>query len=51
MHCDSAKEIWDKIKNVYEGYDKFKWAKIQTYRGQFQHLKMKEDEDIVTYFL
>jgi uncharacterized lipoprotein YehR (DUF1307 family) len=51
MHCDSAKEIWDKLQNVYEGDAKVKEAKLQTYRGQFEQLKMKEDEDIATYFL
>jgi uncharacterized lipoprotein YehR (DUF1307 family) len=51
MHCGSAKDIWDKLQNVYEGDAKFKGAKIQTYRGKFEQLKMKEDEDIATYFL
>jgi hypothetical protein len=52
MHCDSAKEIWDKLKNVYdEGDSKDKGAKIQNYIGQFEHLRMKEDEDIASYFL
>jgi hypothetical protein len=51
MHCDSAKDIWDKLQNVYEGDAKVKGAKLQTYRGQFEQLKMKEDEDIATYFL
>jgi hypothetical protein len=36
MHCSSAKEIWDKLQNVYEGDAKFKARKIQTYRGQFE---------------
>jgi hypothetical protein len=36
MHCSSAKEIWDKLQNVYEGDAKFKAIKIQTYRGQFE---------------
>jgi hypothetical protein len=51
MHCDSAKDIWDKLQNVYEGDAKVKGAKLQTYRGQFEQLKMKEDEDIAAYFL
>jgi hypothetical protein len=49
-HCKSAKEIWDKLQNIYEGDSKVKAAKLQTYRGQFE-LKMKEDEDIAAYFL
>ena len=51
MHFKSAKEIWDKLQNIYEGDTKFKATKLQTYRGQFEQLKMKEDEDIATYFL
>jgi hypothetical protein len=51
MHCDTAKDIWDKVQNIYKGYSKVKGAKIQTYRGKFEQLKMKEDEDITTYFL
>ena len=42
MHCETAKEIWDKLKNIYEGDEKVKGAKLQTYRGKFEHLKMKE---------
>ena len=51
MHCNSTKEIWDKLKNVYEGDGKVKGAKLQTYRRKFEHLTMKEEEDIATYFL
>ena len=50
-HCKSAKDIWDKLQNIYEGDSKVKTTKLQTYRGQFKQLKMKEDEDIATYFL
>ena len=51
MHCESTKEIWDKLKNIYEGDETVKGAKLQTYRGQFEHLKMKEEENIAAYFL
>ena len=51
MHCETAKEIWDKLKNIYEGYDKVKGEKLQTHRGQFENLKMKEEENIEAYFL
>jgi hypothetical protein len=50
-HCKSAKEIWDKLRNIYEGYSKVKVEKPQNYRGQFEQLKMKEDENIASYFL
>jgi hypothetical protein len=42
-HCKSAKEIWDKLQNIYEGDSKVKDAKIQTYRGHLEQLKIKED--------
>ena len=32
MHCKSAKEIWDKLKVMYEGDIKVKESKLQTYR-------------------
>jgi hypothetical protein len=50
-HCKSVKEIWDKLRNIYEGDTKVKEINIQTYRGQFEQLKMKEDETIAAYFL
>jgi hypothetical protein len=51
MHCISTKDIWDKLQNVYEGDAKVKVKNIQTYKGQFEQLKMKEDENIASYFL
>jgi hypothetical protein len=50
-HCKSSKENWDKLRNIYEGDTKVKAVKLQTYRGQFEQIKMKEDENIATYFL
>jgi hypothetical protein len=51
MHCESAKELWDKLKKVYEVDTKLKNVKLQSYRIQFESLKMEESEDIATYFL
>jgi len=52
MPCEFGKDIWwDKLKNIYEGDDKVNQTKLQTHRSQFEGLKMKEDEDIVAYFL
>ena len=36
MHCESAKELWDKLKNVYGGDSKVKNAKLQSYKSQFE---------------
>jgi hypothetical protein len=51
MHCNIAKDLWNKLQNIYEGDAKFKGAKIQILRSKFEQLKMKEDGDIETYFL
>jgi hypothetical protein len=48
---DSAKETWDKLISIYEGNEKVKDAKLQTYRLKFEQLKMNEDETINKYFL
>ena len=50
-HYKSTKEIWDKRRNIYEGDSKFKATKLHSYRGQFEQLKMKEDENITYYLL
>jgi hypothetical protein len=49
MHCKSSKEIWEKLEVIYEGDNKFKENKLQTYRAQFENLKMKEEENIDEY--
>jgi hypothetical protein len=41
MHCDSAKFIWDKFQNIYEGDAKVKRAKLQISKDKFEQLKMK----------
>src|SRR3984957_4748976 len=43
--------MWDKLINSYEGNEKVKDAKLQTYRLKFEQLKMNEDETINKYFL
>jgi len=40
MHCDTAKDIWNRLQNIYEGEAKVKGAKLQTYKGKFEQLKM-----------
>ena len=46
MQCTSAKQAWDKLKIIYEGESKVKESKIQTYKGEFESLKMKEEENV-----
>ena len=36
MHLESAKEMWDKLVSSYEGNEKIKDAKLQTYRLKFE---------------
>ena len=47
INCKSTKNIWDKLQNIYEGDSEVKAAKLETYKGQFEQLKMKEGEKIV----
>jgi hypothetical protein len=51
MHLQTAKEMWDKLISRYEGNEKLKDAKLQTFRLNFEQLKMNEDETIIKYFL
>jgi hypothetical protein len=51
MHLESAKAMWDKIISSYEGNEKVKDAKLQTYRLQFEQLNMNEDETTNKCFL
>ena len=51
MHLESMKQMWDKLVSSYEGNEKVKDAKLQTYRLKFEQLKMNEDETVSKYFL
>ena len=42
MRCKAAKQDWDKLNIIYEGASKVKASKLQTYRGHFESIKMKE---------
>ena len=46
MQCKTSKHAWEKLKCVYGGAPKLKEFKLQTYKGQFESLKMKEEENI-----
>ena len=47
--CNSAKEVWDKLKNLYEGDEKVKQVNLQLHRPKFENMKMKKCENIVIY--
>lgn len=47
----TPKEIWDKMRNYYEGDNKVNQVKLQGFRMKFESLKIHDDEDIAKYFL
>ena len=51
MQCTSTKQAWYKLKIIYEGASKVKESKLQTYKGQFETFKMREEENIREYLL
>ena len=51
MQFNTAKEIWDRIIQSYEGDSQVKRGKLQTLRIQYETLKMHSDESISSYFL
>ena len=51
MQCKTSKHACEKLICVYEGVPKVKESKLQTYKGQFESIKMKEEENITQYLL
>ena len=51
MQWKTTKQAWHKLNIIYEGESNVKESKIQTYRWQFESLKMKEEENIGEYLL
>jgi len=51
MQLKTAKEIRDKIILSYEGDDQVKCAKLQTFRIQYENLRMHNNESVANYFL
>ena len=46
----TAKNVWDKLENIYAGDSNVKEEKLQIYRTKFEQLRMKEDCNISAYF-
>ena len=51
MQCKTTKHAWEKLKIAYKWASKVKKSKLQTYKGKFKSLKIKEEENIVEYLL
>ena len=50
LGCKTAKNVWDKLENIYVGDSNIKEAKLQIYKAKFEQLRMKEDDNIAAYF-
>ncbi|XP_039135749.1 uncharacterized protein LOC120273174 [Dioscorea cayenensis subsp. rotundata] len=46
MDCETTKEAWDKLKEMYAGSDRTKKIQILNLKRQFQVLNMKDNESI-----
>ena len=51
MQCTTIKEVWDKLRSIYEGNYKVRKTKLQTLSAQFETHKVKEEEDDASYFM
>ncbi|KAK2426825.1 hypothetical protein QL285_025456 [Trifolium repens] len=46
----SSKAIWDSMARKYQGSTKVKRAQLQALRGEFEMLRMKEEDSVNDYF-
>jgi hypothetical protein len=47
---DTTKDIWDSLKQKYQGTARVKRAQLQALRKEFEMLHMKEGESVNVYF-
>ena len=50
LTCTSVKQLWDKLKTLYAGDSKVKKTKLQSFKIQYDSLKMRDEETISEYF-
>lgn len=50
LNRDTAKHIWDSMRQKYQGSTKVKRAQLQALRRDFETLHMKEGETVDDYF-
>ncbi|XP_074373459.1 uncharacterized protein LOC141713783 [Apium graveolens] len=47
----TAKEIWGAVKNLCQGSDKVKAARVQTLKSEFKTISMKESEQVDDFYM
>jgi len=45
----SSKEAWDILEKAYKGNNRVKQVRLQTFRGELERMRMKEDEGVAEY--
>ncbi|TXG67366.1 hypothetical protein EZV62_008641 [Acer yangbiense] len=50
MRATTAKQAWEILEREFQGDSKAKVIKLQTFRREFENLKMKESESVKEYF-
>ena len=41
--------MWNKLRDIYGGDDNVRREKVESLRGQFDQIRMREDENIAKY--
>lgn len=47
--CKTIFSMWNKLRDIYGGDDNVRTAKVESLRGQFDQIRMREDENIAKY--
>lgn len=50
ISLNTTYEVWENLRDIYEGNDKVKLSKKLTAKHRYENLKMEEGEDITSYF-
>ncbi|KAL0416080.1 UNVERIFIED_CONTAM: Retrovirus-related Pol polyprotein from transposon TNT 1-94 [Sesamum latifolium] len=49
MACETPKEVWDKLRDEFEGSERVKMVKLLTLKREFEMLRMKDGETVKEY--